>query len=162
MIRTRGVIRPDALRTRVVSSTSPAVSGSSGCRTACCGAPVSLSTGIAMFSLLLLSRARTSLNPAGSGPYIALWERCLRSLFHFGLFGKEPGALVQNLGSARVEEHDNDDPQHKPGGIYWAKQVASTARQVKFMAVSLATVRKFCTIAERESRCQATAISVSV
>ena len=36
------------------------------------------------------------------------------------------------------------------------------ARQVKFVAVSLATIRKFCTIAERESRDQATAISVSV
>src|SRR5205085_4678004 len=32
----------------------------------------------------------------------------------------------------------------------------------KFVAVSLATVRKFCTIAERELRGQATAISVSV
>src|SRR5579864_9385527 len=111
MIRTRGVIRPDALRMRVVSSTSPAVSGSSGCRTACCGAPVSLSTGIPMcFS-------PPSLEGPGSGPYITYWKCCLCSLFHFGLLGKEPGALVQCLGSARVKEHDNDDPQHQPGGI---------------------------------------------
>ena len=36
-------------------------------------------------------------------------------------------------------------------------QVDCTTRQVKFVAVSLATARKFCTIAERESRGQARA-----
>jgi hypothetical protein len=44
----------------------------------------------------------------------------------------------------------------------WGLSARFPTPHVKFVAVSLATVKKFCTIAEREMRGHATAISVSV
>src|SRR5260370_30367934 len=56
--------------------------------------------------------------------------RCLCCLAHrFWLLGKELVALVQNLGCAHAQQHNDDDPQHEPGGIDWANHVERGSRQ---------------------------------
>src|SRR5579859_657968 len=120
MIRTWGLIRPEVLRMCVVCSISLAVRGSRGWRrSSCC--TLGLSVGIAMcFFSLSMEGPNRSGRRAVRAAYC--YRRC-SGLCFFGLFGKELGAVVQHLGSAYVQDDDDDDPQHEPDAINRTNQV---------------------------------------